>query len=204
MSLTCSLHRASEPDIDRLLAAPGEVAGFLYLEDGSAPAVRQIRPRGVLGWLSRILPITIEEVVPDSTGSEDFRPPDRDRSVDIDVGWHGLHFLFTGTADEGDEPACYLVRGGEDLDDEGHARAFRPDQVRRFAAYLETLTPEELSHRYDPRRMMELEIYPETTWNRPFGPDESPLDWLTGCFAEVRRFVKDTATAGDGLIIDIS
>jgi hypothetical protein len=30
--------------------------------------------------------------------------------------------LFTGTADGGEEPACYLVRGGENLDDEGHAR----------------------------------------------------------------------------------
>jgi hypothetical protein len=35
--------------------------------------------------------------------------------VDIDKGWHGLHFLFTGTADGGEERACYLVRGGEEI-----------------------------------------------------------------------------------------
>jgi hypothetical protein len=170
--------------------------------DGSAPRVREVRPKGVLGWLLRLTPITISEVVPDSEGSAASRPPDPDRSIDIDKSWHGLHFLFTGTTDAGDEPACYFVRGGEDLDDEGQARALRPDQVRRFAVYLDTLTPAELAQRYDPARMTKLEIYPCTTW--PSAEDESPLDWLTGCFAEVRQFVRKVAASGDGLIINIS
>jgi hypothetical protein len=158
----------------------------------------------VLGWLLALTPITIEEVVPDPAGDAVIRPPDPDRSIDIDQGWHGLHFLFTGTADEGDEPACYFVRGGENLDDEGHARALRPDQVRRFADYLDTLTPAVLARRYDPIRMMELEIYPDVIWNRPFTPEESPLGWLTGCYVQVRQFVKRVAASGDGLIVDIS
>ena len=41
-------------------------------------------------------------------------------------------------------------------------------------------------------------------WNRPFAPDESPLGWLTGCYAEVRQFVKKVAASGEGLIINIS
>jgi len=204
MGLTCSLHRASEAEIKRLLAEPDAMAGFLYPEDGSTPRVKEVRPKGVLGWLLRLTPITIEEVVPESDGGVAIRPPDPDRSIDIDQGWHGLHFLFTGTANEGDEPACYFVRGGEDLDDEGHARALRPDQVRRFAVYLDTLTPAELARRYDPARMTKLEIYPDGIWNRPFAPDESPLGWLTGCYAEVRQFVKKVAASGDGLVINIS
>ncbi len=28
---------------------------------------------------------------------------------------HGLHWLFTGTADEGDEPWCYLLKGGTEM-----------------------------------------------------------------------------------------
>ena len=202
MGLTCSLHRASEAEIKRLLAAPDAVAAFLYPEDG--PQVKEVRLKGVLGWLLRLTPIKIEEVVPDSDRGAAARPPDPDRSIDIDRGWHGLHFLFTGTANEGDEPACYFVRGGEDLDGDGHARALRPDQVRRFAAYLDTLTPAELSRRYDPARMTKLQIYPDVIWNRPFAPDESPLGWLTGCYAEVRQFVKGVAISGDGLIINIS
>lgn len=203
MGLTCSLHRASEAEIKRLLAEPDVIAGFLYPEDSSLQ-VRKVWPRGVLGWLLRLTPITIEEVVPDSDGGAAIHPPDPDRSIDIDRGWHGLHFLFTGTADEGDEPACYFVRGGQDLDDEGHARALRPDQVRRFAVYLDTLTPAELARRYDPARMTELDIYPGVIWTRPSAPDESPLAWLTGCYAEVQQFVKKVAASGEGLIIDIS
>ncbi len=202
MSLTCSLHRASEAEIERLLAEPADVAAFLNPDDG--PPVREVRPKGVLGWLLRLTPIKIEEVVPDSDRSVAARPSDPNRSIDIDQGWHGLHFLFTGTADEGDEPACYFMRGGEDLDDDGHARALRPDQVRRFAAYLDTLTPEELSSRYDPARMTKLQIHPDVIWNRPFTPEDSPLGWLTGCYAEVRQFVKSVASSGDGLIINIS
>ena len=204
MGLTCSLHRASEAEIKRLLAEPKAIAGFLYPDDGSTPQVKEVRPKGVLGWLLSLTPITIEEVIPGSDGGAATRPRDPDRSIDIDQGWHGLHFLFTGTANEGDEPACYFVRGGQDLDDEGHARALRPDQVRRFATYLDTLTPAELARRYDPARMTKLEICPDLIWNRPFAPDESPLGWLTECFTDVQQFVKKVAASGDGLIINIS
>lgn len=204
MGLTCSLHRASEAEIRRLLGEPDALAGFLYPEDGSTPRVKEVRPKGVLGWLLRLTPIKIEEVVPASDADAAIRPPDPDRSIDIDQGWHGLHFLFTGTADEGDEPACYFLRGGENLDDEGHARALRRDQVRRFAVYLDTVTRAELARRYDPARMTELEIYPDMIWKRPFAPNESPLDWLTGCYAEVQQFVKKVAASGDRLIINIS
>jgi hypothetical protein len=99
---------------------------------------------------------------------------DPDRSIDIDKGWHGLHFLFTGTADSGDEPGCYLVRGGEDLDDEGQARALRPAQVRRFDEYLSMLNPAELTRRYDPARVaQQLEIYPDAIWARPAPAEDS-------------------------------
>src|SRR5689334_13623314 len=114
MGLTCSLHRASEVEINRLLAEPDAMAGFLYPEDGLTPQAKEVRPKGVLGWLLRLAPITIEEVVPDSDHGASVRRLDLDRSIDIDQGWHGLHFLFTGTANEGDEPACYFARGGED------------------------------------------------------------------------------------------
>ena len=33
--------------------------------------------------------------------------------VDLDKVWHGIHFLLTGSAWEGEEPLCYLVNGGE-------------------------------------------------------------------------------------------
>ena len=200
MGMTCSLHRATESDVARLLADPAALAGFL--DDGTGPRVREVRPKGILGWLLRLTPVTISEVDPESV--DDDWSPDPDRSIDIEKAWHGLHFLLTGTADEGEEPACYLLRGGEDLDDEGVARALRPGQVRRFSQYLSTLDADGLARRYDPERMTRLGIYPDAVWKRKVEPDDSPLEWLIQCFEEVRRFVDKAAAAGDCVIITVS
>jgi hypothetical protein len=204
MGMTCTLHRATEPDLARLLADPAALPGFLDPDDGTAPRAREVRPKGILGWLLRLTPITITEVDPESGDDAAYPPPDPDRSIDIEKAWHGLHFLLTGTADEGEEPACYLLRGGEDLDDEGLIRALRPGQVRRFSQYLSTLGADELARRYDPERMTALEIYPDAIWRRKAAPDESPLEWLIAGFDEVRQFVDKAAAAGDCVIITVS
>ena len=203
MGMSCSLHRASESDIERLLEDPDAVPRFLE-EDGGTHQMREVRPKGVLGWLLRLTPITITEVVPESEGGGPITPPDPDRSIDIEKAWHGLHFLFTGMADEGEEPACYLMRGGEDLDDEGLSRALRPPQVRRFSEYLSTLTLDDLARRYDAEQMTRLKIYPTVIWKRPVKPGDSPLEWLTASFTEVREFITKAAAAGDAVVINIS
>jgi hypothetical protein len=203
MGMTCTLYRATQAEIDHLLEEPAAVANFLDPDDGSAPRVRSVRPTGLLGLALRVFPITITEVVYDPREDVVPRVIDPDRSIDIDKGWHGLHFLFTGTADSGDEPACYLLRGGEDLDDEGQARALRPDQVRRFAEYLSTLNPAELTRRYDPARMAKLEIYPDAIWARLAPAEDSPREWLLECFSDLQRFIGRVAAANDGVVVHI-
>ena len=203
MGMTCTVYRATDEEIDVLLEQPAGLIDFLDRDDALTPRVRTVRPKGLLGLALRLFPITITEVVPDPRADVAPRVIDRDHSVDIDKGWHGLHFLFTGTADGGEEPACYLVRGGEDLDDEGQARALRPDQVRRFAEYLSTVDAAELSRRYDPARMAKLEIYPEAIWTRRAPEKDSPQEWLLECFADLRRFVSQVAAAHEGVIIHI-
>src|SRR5262245_25984654 len=129
--MTCTLCRATEDDINRLIEEPAAVRRFLEGDGAGAPEVRTVRLKGLTGLVLRLLPITITEVVPERAA--DASPAtDPDRLIDIGKGWHGLHFLFTGSADDGEEPGCFLVRGGEDLDDNGQARALRPHQVRRF------------------------------------------------------------------------
>jgi len=204
MGMTCSLHRAAESDVARLLADQAALAEFLDPDDGSAPRVREVRPKGILGWLLRLTPITISEVDPESAEDAPYPPPDPDRSIDIEKAWHGLHFLLTGTADEGEEPACFLLRGGEDLDDEGLVRALRPGQVRRFSAHLSAIEAGDLARRYDPERMTGLGIYPDVIWKRTVEQGQSPLEWLVACFEDVRRFVGNAAAVGDCVIITIS
>lgn len=201
MGMTCSLYRATEEEIERLIKAPESVGGFLDSHDGIGPPVRTVRPKGLLGCILRLFPITISEVASEPDDDASTPLPDPDRSIDIEKGWHGLHFLLTGTADEGQEPACYLMVGGEDLDDEGLVRALRPHQVRRFAEHLSALTPAELAQRYDPARMNKLDIYPGAIWTRSAPPGESPLEWLLECFAELQLFMARAASAGHGVVI---
>jgi hypothetical protein len=198
--MTCTLHRMSSGEIEALSRNPDDMTRVLGLDDG--PRVREVRPKGILGFLLRLTPITISEVDPDApdTGSH---APDPEKSIDIEKAWHGLHFLFTSTADDGAEPACYIVKGGEDLDDEGFGRALRPEQVSHFADFLTTLTVADLERRYDAKRMTALEIYPDTIWNQR-SADEDSLQWLLASFEKLRAFVKRAADAGDGLVIHIS
>ncbi|HEU4439969.1 MAG TPA: DUF1877 family protein, partial [Methylomirabilota bacterium] len=163
MGLTCTLFRATPEEIEGVIGNPDRLGAFYDSVEGPGLPVREVRPKGILGWLLRLTPITITEVVPESergAGPEP-RPPDPNRTIDIEKAWHGLHFLFTGTADSDEEPGCYLSAGGTHLDDEGWSRALRPDQTRRFADFLGNLTPEDLRRRYHPERMTKLRIYPE-------------------------------------------
>src|SRR5262245_42988088 len=93
MGMTCTLRRASDTDIRRLVAEPTQAAFFLY---GPPAVVRRVQPRGVLGWLLRLLPIRIEEVDPSAPPPA----PAGDDVLDLEKSWHGLHFLFTGSAQD--------------------------------------------------------------------------------------------------------
>ena len=97
MGMTGGLYRASEAEIEALLAEP-ETAGEFIERSIWAPPVKTVRPKGLFGWLLRLTPITIQENDPTAV-----RPPDfQDRPhCDLEKTWHGLHFLFTGTAWEG-------------------------------------------------------------------------------------------------------
>lgn len=200
MGMTCSLHRLSSVEIDALIRNPDDMPRVLSLDEG--PRLREVRPKGILGFLLRLTPITISEVDPDAPDPAR-RVSDPERSIDLEKAWHGLHFLLTGTADEGAEPACYIVKGGEDLDDEGFGRALRPAQVRRFADFLTTLTAADLERRYDATRMTALGIYPAEIWSR-HPADDGSFQWLLDSYEELRAFVQRAADTGDGLVVHIS
>src|SRR5262249_19169224 len=73
--------------------------------------------------------------------------------VDLEKAWHGIHFLLTGSAWDGEEPLCYLVTGGEQIGEEdvgyGPARALKPQQVAAWASALSAVSVDELSNRFN-------------------------------------------------------
>src|SRR5687768_15824950 len=112
MGMTCTLRRVSQADRQQIAADPRHDKNLLD-DDSSAPEVEVVRPKGLLGLLLRLTPITITQVKPLPESEADdllSRYPPNPDELDLDKAWHGLHFLFTGTEWEGDEPACFLVK----------------------------------------------------------------------------------------------
>ena len=202
MGMTGGLVRVSEAEIARLRSNPAELVAFIE-GDGWAPPSREVRPKGILGWLLKLSPITVSENDPDAVPPEDYLPGPRQSTIDFEKAWHPLHYLFTGTAWDGDEPGCFLTRGGEELGDAdlGYStiRALSPTQVRQFDEFLHQLSHEELRRRYDPERMVALEIYAKNSARAGARADEE-IEHLLELFDELRAFVKDSAAAGDGAI----
>jgi hypothetical protein len=121
----------------------------------------------------------------------------------LDKGWHGLHFLFTSSAEGGEDTSSWLLAGGMLLDEEGQVRALRPNEVRAWADYLAGTTRDELDSRYDPARMAALDIYP-AIWRAGEGGSDEARDWLLDCYESLKQFVSRAAAAGDGVLIHLA
>jgi hypothetical protein len=124
----------------------------------------------------------------------------------LDKSWHGLHYLFTGTAWEGPPPLNFLVAGGEPIGDidsgYGPSRALTAAEVAQADRALAALSDETIRSRFDPAAMMSAEIYP-TIWNRPPEEDDT-LGYLIQYLGQLRDFLSRVATDGMGIVISIS
>ena len=204
MGMTGGLVRASEDDIRRFRVDRSGLSAFI--EGNSwAPPVRRVQPKGILGWLLRLSPITIEEVDPDAVPPEGATLVDPESHLDLDKAWQPLHFLLTGTALEGDEPGCYLVRGGEELaeDEElGYSsiRALTPHQVSLFDEFLRKLSHDTLRQRFDDQRMLALGVYAKPRRGARSGAEDEVVQ-VVEAFDALQSFIADTAKEGCGAIV---
>ena len=204
MGMTCTLHRVAAARIDGLIGSPASVRAFLEADDENWIISR---PKGLIGFLLRLTPMSVETATP----KEPLTPEDMDRlretECDLEGAWHGLHFLFTGTAWEGNEPACYLVQGGEDLGDDDFdvpLRLLRPEHVRDFNRVLGDLSEDELRRRYDPKRMTGLKIDSVGLWQSATAPAGVVPALLLEAFNELRVFTGRAAAAGDAIVVHLA
>ena len=197
------LRRIVPSDVPRIRADPRLLEAFLF---GDAPGVVEERVPGLLGFFLRLMRIKVEVAATEPASKEPLWPrPGPGEQISLDKAWHGLHYLLTGSADGGREPACFLLSGGEDLgdDDDIQARLLSVEQVRWFGEHLSSLSIDELSRRFDPDRMTELRIYPDVIWKRPEEEDE-PRGYLIAAFTDLREFVATAAAEGDAVVVCIS
>ena len=76
MGMTGGLYRASTAEIRKLVEEPKSIEAF-FEASAWAPPVREVRPKGVLGWLMKLSPVRVFENDPDAAP-----PPDYDRVTD--------------------------------------------------------------------------------------------------------------------------
>jgi hypothetical protein len=220
MGIDCSIRAASDADIAAILERPARVTTLLYDARPSNPQpnvkagrveVIDLTFKGIIvaltpRWIRRPAQ-TFRSIGARARAraADPWRPTSDGEELDLNRSWHGIHFLLTGTAYEGEPPLDFIVRGGAEIDDVevgmGPARALRSEEVRAVADAIEGLPPEELRQRFDPERMLEEGIYPDI-WDRDPAEDDT-LGYLIEHYADLRAFVRRAADRGDGMIVVI-
>jgi hypothetical protein len=163
----------------------------------------------MVGSLRLVSDRELEELLADPAQIEDLLYESDGESDDeeyLDKAWHGLHFLFTGSAWEGDPPLNFLVSGGQDIGDVdvgyGPARGFTSAEVTEISRALQPLTADDLRSRFDGRQMMKAKIYPEI-WDRDPAEDDT-LGYLMANFESMKAFLDQAARNSSALLVYIN
>ncbi len=143
-------------------------------------------------------PLTITDFLDDEE--------DEAKSFDVDKAWHGIHYLLTGTAWEGDMPEGFILTGGQQIGEQdvgyGPARALLPDQLREVVNMMNALPVDALRKRFNPAEMRELEIYP-SIWTRA-PKDDDTLGYVLTHYDALKKFLGAAAERHLGVIIYLS
>lgn len=132
--------------------------------------------------------------------NDDGEEPRREQHLDLEKRWHGLHYLLTGRAWDGDPPVSLAILGGTEIGGDtgyGPPRYLTPTEVGEVAAALDVLPREVLTQHYDADAMNRVEIY-------PFGWDAAGVNWLLPSFDELAEFYHTAAAKGRAVLICLS
>lgn len=191
----------SEATIQRIQADPPLV--LQILQDAAAVEKARVKPKGptFLGRLFGDKPRPEPPPTPPLTLAEG-----EGALVDLDKAWHGVHYLLTGTAWEGEPPLNFVIEGGTELEYDGPwnsaPRIITPAGTREIASALALVSDEELRRRFNPAEMMRLEIYPEI-WDREPDQNDDPLGYVMSAVGDVRSTVNDAVQRGWGLVVTV-
>jgi hypothetical protein len=202
MGMYLSLAAVSDATIGRLLADPPLVWQIMEPDDPNAVAAARERPPGP-GFFGRLLGRKAPPPPPEPPPLE-LQPGEGDLGPDGDLekSWHGIHYLLTGTAWEGDPPLNFLLAGGHELDIEtgiAPPRAYTAAETRVIGAALAQVDDAELRRRFAPAEMMRLEIYPDI-WDRDPATEDTFEHLLDG-MTVLRRGLQRVIGQGHGLLV---
>lgn len=201
MGMYLGLSTLRDENIRKVLADPPLVWKILAPDDPEAyENARAEKPAGLLakflGKRSVTRPLYEEVELRD----------DEVATTDLDKAWHGIHYLLTQTAWEGEEPLNLLISGGMLVGEidigYGPARAFTAAEVKAIRQALRPIDDAFLRARFHPEEMMRLGIYPEI-WDRDPADDDA-FGYCAEYFGCLKAFIETASERNLGLIISIS
>ena len=182
MGMLLSLYSLSDRHVNEVLDDPPLAWDILAADD---PALRSA---------------LLRESGRSDTGERLDLAPDEVEEAELDKAWHGLHYLLTGSAWEGDEPLNFICLGGREVGEldtgYGPPRVLTAAEVGEIARALDAIDADELAQRFDPDAMQDLDIYPHI-WDE----GEEALDFLMASFGILKDFVAHTAKRGYGMML---
>lgn len=194
-----AIYSVSDATIERLHADPPLAWRIMDPDvparEAEARAERLPRP----GFFARLMGAKVEPPSPPpplelAPGEGDLGP-----AGDFEKSWHGLHYLLTGTSDEGSPPLNFLMHGRElELEDgEPPLITHSSADTRRIADALTRLSDEEVRRRVNLAEMNELELYPGR-WDAEF------IEYVLDDMRRLRETMSAVASKGLGLLVSIS
>jgi hypothetical protein len=205
MGMYVALASLSDATIARLHADPPLVWQIIAPDDPEAIARARGAPKRP-GLLARLFGRGAAEAPAPAAPAPVVLAGDEGEILDLDKSWHGIHYLLTGTAWEGDPPLNFLVTGGREVGDDevgqGPARTYTAAETREIAGALAAVGDPELRSRFAPDAMMRLEIYPEI-WDRDPAEDDT-LGYLLEYLGLLRTAVATVVERGHGLLVTIT
>ncbi|MDD3119482.1 MAG: YfbM family protein, partial [Victivallales bacterium] len=190
-----AIRQADDAQIAALLEDPEQVIDFIYGPDTGMP-----RSRNLLLRRNHVRRIPAEPLPPSPPPPAPVEP---NEMIDIDKAWHGIHFLLTGTAWEGEGPLGFILNDGLPIGDidvgYGPARAFSAAETQAIGQALEAVSPATLRAAYDPGKFAAMEIYPDI-WDDEDDAEEN-ITYLLEHFIAMRQFILHLAARRSGMIV---
>ncbi len=127
----------------------------------------------------------------------------RNDVIDLDKAWHVIHFMLTGSEDEGAPPLCHAIFGQKEIGEEdfgyGPALGTTSQMVLEISNALSSISEEEFCKMFNLKDIMNADIYPE------FLSEDGILnDYILPSFRILKSFYLQAAADNNAVITFIS
>lgn len=155
----------------------------------------------MIGGFLQVSPADLEALIADPSSMEGrifTEDQECENGIEVDKAWHGIHYLLANDAWGGDPPLANAVLGGTAIGDDvgyGPVRYLTAEEVLAVANALKQIAPAEYRERYDERKLLKNQIYPQF-WHDA----DDAAGYLLSWYEEMRSYYLDAATKGNAML----